>query len=514
MNKHSILLFVILLSFFACKKLEKKDKADKPNIIFIMTDDHTKQALSAYDSTLVKTPHLDQLSEEGIIFNKGFVTNSICAPSRAVILTGKYSHLNGVKDNETAFDSSQLTFPKILKQNGYQTSIVGKWHLRSQPTGFDNWLVLPGQGDYYNPRFIDNGKDTTLNGYVTDIITEKAIEWLGNRDKNQPFMLMVHHKAPHRNWMPALKYLNELEDNNFDVPPTFYDDYEGREHLKQQQLTVADHMSLGYDLKMPCDTCTEAPINSWTPFAFKNRLNRLNPNQLEQWNQGYAQEINEFQSFDAHNTKDFKEWKLQRYLQDYLRCVLSVDESVGKINKFLKENGLEKNTIIVYTSDQGFFLGEHGLFDKRYMYEEAFSTPLIMKYPDMISPGSKSDELVMNLDIAPTFLDLAQLSIPADMQGRSMVPIMSSKNDVDWRSSIYYHYYENVFGVPEHYGIRTDRYKLIRFKTDPKTWELYDLKNDPREIDNLYGDPSYQQIVKTLKEGLVELQKEYGIIND
>jgi arylsulfatase A-like enzyme len=507
--KHIMWCMVLLVALFSCKKEESR-----PNIIFIMTDDHATSAISAYGSPYIETPNLDQLAKEGILFKKAFVTNSICAPSRAVILTGKYSHLNSVPDNETAFDTVQLTFPKVFQKNGYQTAIVGKWHLRSQPKGFDYWNVLPGQGLYYNPAFIDNGKDTTYQGYVTDIITDKTLEWLQQRDANKPFMLMMHHKAPHRNWMPALRHLDQFEEGFSTLPESYYDQYSGREHLKDQTLTVAEHMSLGYDLKMKCDTCTEAPINQWTSNAFQHRMNLFTEEQREQWVKGYQQERSEFESFERHDTRAFKEWKLKRYLQDYLRCILSVDESIGRINQFLKESGLDENTLVVYTSDQGFFLGEHGLFDKRYMYEESFSTPMIMKYPEMIPPGSTSDELVMNLDLAPTFLDLAAIEIPNEMQGRSLLPVMSSKAKTQWRESIYYHFYEDAFGVPRHYGVRTDRYKLIRFDTDPVSWEMYDLENDPKEMTNLYNDPEYASVQEMLKEEMEKLREKYKITED
>ena len=492
----------------------QKQESDRPNIIFIMTDDHATSAISAYGSPYINTPNLDRLAEEGMLFKKAFVTNSICAPSRAVILTGKYSHLNSVPDNSTPFDTAQLTFPKIFQDNGYQTAIVGKWHLKSQPKGFDYWNVLPGQGLYYNPRFIDNGNDTTYTGYVTDIITDLALKWLKDERSDKPFMLMMHHKAPHRNWMPAMRHLDEFEQGFSELPETYFDDYDGRDHLEEQTLTIADHMSLGYDLKMRCDTCTEAPINRWTPGAYEQRLNLFTEDQLSQWKNGYQQEREEFNSFENHNSREFKEWKLKRYLQDYLRCILSVDESIGKLNQFLKENDLEENTLIVYTSDQGFFLGEHGLYDKRYMYEESFSTPLIMKYPGMIPKGSVSDQLVMNLDLAPTFLDLAEMEIPPVMQGKSLLPILKPKDSVQWRESIYYHFYEDAFGVPVHYGVRTDRYKLIRFETDPVTWELYDLKNDPKEMNNIYYDPEYATIKSMLKNELDQLREQYNITEE
>lgn len=495
-------------SMIACK--QKNVDMQHPNIIFIMSDDHAKQAISAYAGQLNETPNIDQMAEEGMLFDNAFVTNSICAPSRAVILTGKYSHLNGVKDNNTKFDSTQITFPKIFQKNGYETAIFGKWHLKSQPTGFDFWNVLPGQGEYYNPNFINNGQDTIYEGYVTDIITDKAIEWLSKRDSDKPFMMMVQHKAPHRNWMPDLKYLNEFENKDFSTPKTFDDDYEGREHLKNQVLTVAEHMDIMYDLKIPCDTCDVADINDWARDEYKEKLSRFSSEQRASWETGYQKEIEEFETFDR-SKEDFQKWKLNRYLQDYLRCIISVDESIGEINRYLKDNNLDENTLVVYTSDQGFFLGEHGLFDKRYMYEESFQTPLIMKYPAGIQKGTVSEQMVLNLDIAPTFLDLAGLEIPKEMQGRSMVPLFDDPELQDWRDAVYYHYYENEFGVLEHYGVRTENYKLIRFDTDPVSWELYDLKNDPHELKNLYSNRKYESTVETLKEKLRGLRSKYQV---
>lgn len=510
-NLYILSAFIFLSVSCDQKKISGIDV--KPNIIFIMTDDHATKAISAYGGKLNETPHIDRMAEEGIRFEKAFVTNSICAPSRAVILTGKYSHLNGVLDNNTTFDGSQATFPKILQENGYETAIVGKWHLKSQPTGFDHWNVLPGQGNYYNPAFINNGKDTAYQGYVTDIITEKALDWLSARQDKKPFMLMVQHKAPHRNWMPALTNLDQYEHAVFPVPESFYDDYDGREHLKYQALTISEHMDIMYDLKIPCDTCSVANINQWSRNAYKHMLSRLTEEQQIAWNEGYEEEIEEFYSME-HSGKDFIEWKLKRYLQDYLRSIISVDESIGKINRYLEENGLAENTLIIYTSDQGFFLGEHGLFDKRYMYEESFQTPLILKYPAGINKGGVRKQLVMNLDIAPTLLDVAGFEVPEYMQGRSLVPLFDAAETVDWRDAVYYHFYEEAFGVPKHYGVRTDRYKLIRFDTEPVSWEFYDLEEDPYELNNLYGNRQYKEETHQLEDKLLELREKYSVPED
>jgi arylsulfatase A-like enzyme len=507
MNKTLSFILPFSLAFFSCTYSTNEKK---PNIIFIMTDDHATQAISAYEGRLNETPGMDEMAAEGIIFKNAFVTNSICAPARAVILTGKYSHLNGVKDNSTKFDSTQLTFPKIFQRNGYETAIIGKWHLKSQPTGFDYWNVLPGQGEYYNPRFINNGYDTVYEGYVTDIITENAIEWLSHRNSEKPFLLMVHHKAPHRNWMPALKYLNAYEHREFPIPGSFNDNYGGREHLKKQKLTISRHMDIMYDLKIPCDTCETAEINQWAGSAYRNMLAGLTGEQRAAWEEGYEEEIMEFESLEPSG-ENFNQWKFNRYIQDYLRCILSVDESISEINRYLGENNLHEKTLVVYTSDQGFFLGEHGLFDKRYMYEESIRTPLIMKYPERIKKGTVSEHLVLNLDMAPTFLDLAGMDIPPSMQGRSLVPLFEVREEQNWRDAVYYHYYEDAFGVAPHYGVRTRNFKLIRFDANPASWELYDLQDDPCELNNLYPDPNYEGIANGLKQKLEELRFTYQI---
>ncbi len=493
-----------------CSGPQTRDMGEKPNIIFIMSDDHATQALSCYGSRLIETPNLDQLAADGMLFNKAFVTNSICAPSRAVLLTGKHSHLNGVPNNHARFDSSQVTFPKILQENGYRTAMIGKWHLKSQPTGFDYWNVLPGQGDYYNPRFINNGSDTTYHGYVTDIIADLSLEWLSNRRKSEPFLLMVHNKAPHRNWMPGFKHLNVFDDVKFPQPASFHDDYSGREHLHQQKLTVARHMDMLYDLKIPCDTCPEAAVNRWTRNEYWKQLNAMDTLQVAAWNKGYEQEISHYKS--SHLTADeLEDWKYQRYLQDYLRCILSVDENVGRILEYLDQHGLSENTLIVYTSDQGFFLGEHGLFDKRYMYEESLRTPLIIKYPDKIKPGLMSNELVQNLDIAPTMLEVAGADMPDDMQGQSLRPLFESPANEEWREAIYYQFFESGWGVPQHYGVRTKSHKLIHFLTEPDTWELYDLEGDPHEMVNRYNDADNKILIQDLKSKIKELQNYYQV---
>jgi arylsulfatase A-like enzyme len=402
-----------------------------------------------------------------------------------------------------------MTFPKILRENGYNTAIIGKWHLKSQPTGFDYWNVLPGQGDYYNPRFIKNGQDTIYDGYVTDITTELAIEWIDSLERGKPFMLMMHHKAPHRNWMPHTAYLDKYEGMIFPEPVNFWEDYTKKKHLQKQKLTIARHMDIRYDLKIPCDTCRQARVNWWAKKAYENALGRMNEEQLHAWEEGYNEEIKNFFSKKSYTQEELAEWKLNRYIQDYLRTVISVDESIGRILRYLEENNLKENTLLIYTSDQGFFLGEHGLFDKRYMYEESLQTPLLMMYPEKLESGITSLKLVQNLDIAPTLLDVAGIEIPVSMQGRSLLPLIKGKEGIEWRDAIYYQFYESGWGVTPHYGIRTDRFKLIRFKTKPLTWELYDLNKDPVEMNNLYNNEDYKEIQEALQAKLAELRKQY-----
>jgi arylsulfatase A-like enzyme len=424
-----------------------------------------------------------------------------------VILTGKFSHLNGVPGNGQVFDGEQQTFPKILQQHGYQTAMIGKWHLKSPPAGFDYWNVLPGQGDYYNPDFIAEGRDTVYAGYVTDIITELSIDWLDKRDKNQPFCLMMHHKAPHRSWMPALRHLELFDDAAFPLPGNFYDDYTDKAALQVQMLTVRDHMDVRMDFKVPCDSCDTSSVNFWAPEEYWRRMDRLSPRERKQWEDAYKKEEIEFYRV-KDDEPEYDRWKFRRYMEDYLRCIVSVDESVGRVLDYLEEHHLEKNTLVVYTSDQGFFLGEHGLFDKRFMYEEAMRTPLLIRYPEEIAKDTQCDELVQNLDIAPTMLDVAGIPVPTEMQGESLRKIWM-KEDPPWRDAIYYHYYEKGFGATPHYGVRTDRYKLIRFYDVVDSWEFYDLEDDPHEMNNLYADPAYEEKIRDLKDKLIELQLKY-----
>lgn len=488
----------------SCTKQAPKEI--RPNIIFIMSDDHAYQAINAYGHGLNETPNIDRIAREGAIFNRGFVTNSICAPSRAVILTGKFSHLNGKVDNRVPFDWNQQSFAKILQQNGYQTALIGKIHLEGSPQGFDYWNVLPGQGNYYNPDFIENGVKKQVPGYVTKLTTEFALNWLDKtRDKSKPFLLMYHQKAPHRNWLPEEKYLDLYEDRDFPFPDNFFDDYEGRGTAAHtQEMGIVKDMRWGHDMKFENDPYTGEPT------GFESDLNRMDDKQREAWRKAYNPHNETFLK-NKPAGKDLAKWKYQRYLRDYLKCIKSVDDGVGEVLDYLDKNGLAENTIVVYTSDQGFYLGEHGWFDKRFMYEESFRTPILMRYPKEIKSGTVIDQLVQNLDFAPTFLDYAGVKAPAEMQGLSFRKVVNGEKG-QWRDAIYYQYYEYPAEhmVKRHYGVRTDRYKLIHFYNDVDEWEMYDLENDPHEMKSIYNDPAYADVQKDLHKRLTELRTQYG----
>jgi len=499
--------------FYSCDP-----KPKKPNILFIMSDDHAEQAISCYGSELIQTPNIDRIASQGIRFKNSFVTNSICAPSRAVLLTGKYSHLNGQRDNRDTFDGSQVTFPKLLQKAGYQTAIVGKWHLKSGPTGFDQSRILSGQGQYYNPTIIDNGDKKELTGYTTDLITDMALDMLDSRDRKKPFCLLLHHKAPHRNWMPNAKHFSAFEDEKIPLPETFFDDYTGRPAAAEADMRI-DDMYLSFDLKLNRDAYDkETGSGGNKKFAenieesWNHTYERLTPQQKKLWDAHYAKMNADFKEENPEG-RELLKWKYQHYMKDYLRCILSVDENIGRVLDYLDQNGLAENTIVVYTSDQGFYLGEHGWYDKRFMYEESLSMPLVMRYPAEIQAGQVSDKMVLNLDFASTFLDYAGVPIPEEMQGSSVRPLTADKAAQDWRKSLYYHYYEHPHGwhnVRKHYGVRTERYKLIHFYEDEGYWELFDLQEDPNELQNLYADPAHADLILKLKKELERLQKLYG----
>lgn len=520
------LLFFSLL--YSCQSPEKAPEAPpRPNIIYIMSDDHANRAVSAYGSDLIQTPNIDRIAEEGILFRNSFVTNSICAPSRAVLLTGKYSHLNGLRDNRDQFDGNQLTFPKVLQRSGYQTAIVGKWHLKTAPTGFDYWNVLIGQGPYYNPGMVENGDTVQYTGYTTDIITDLALDYLDSRDTTRPFCLLYHHKAPHRNWMPSPEYMDLYADEDIPLPETFYDDYATRSAAAPEADMRIDDMFMTSDMKLqPGDYERETGTGGGTSNpnfsaenmerGWVNNLNSLTPEQRAAWDAHYEKVRAEFRERNPQG-KELSEWKYQRYMKDYLRSIASVDDNIGRVLDYLDENGLTENTIVIYTSDQGFYLGEHGWYDKRFMYEPSLKMPLVMRYPAAVTAGQELDEIVLNLDFAPTLLDFAGAEIPAEMQGRSFRPLTLGKETPDWRESMYYHYYEYPHGwhdVKRHYGVRTDRYKLIHFYHDIDAWELYDLQEDPNEVNNLYGKEGYEDITRELKAELSRLRTQYNVPED
>jgi arylsulfatase A-like enzyme len=461
----------------------------RPNILFIMSDDHAAHALSCYDSKINATPQIDRIANEGMRFDNCFCTNSICAPSRAVILTGLYNHLNGVRTLSDHLDGRQQTVAKLLQADGYQTAMVGKWHLGHggdyDPTGFDYWNVLPGQGDYVNPTFIEMGERKVYEGYITDITTDLSIDWMEKRDENKPFFLMCHHKAPHRPWTPDEKHAHLYEDIDIPEPHTFNDDYSNR-----AAAAAAARMRVDRDLQ-------------------KKDLKYDPPEGL--------------------TAEQLKSWKYQRYIKDYLRCVASIDDNVGRMLDWLEEQGIADDTIVMYTSDQGFFLGDHGWFDKRFMFEESLRMPFLVRYPRAIKPGSVCEGMALNVDFAPTFLEYAGLPVPADMQGMSLRPLLQGTTPEGWRTSMYYRYWTHLGNhyVYSHYGIRTERHKLIYYyaealdtkgSTDepkPKEWELFDLHEDPYELNSIYHDPANAGLIHSLKEELhalrVQLQDDDGV---
>ncbi|GAA3653161.1 hypothetical protein GCM10022397_42170 [Flavivirga jejuensis] len=484
-----------------------------------MADDHATQAISAYGhpiSQLAPTPNIDRIANEGAIFKNNFCTNSICGPSRAVILTGKHSHVNGFRMNGNHFDGNQQTYPKLLQKAGYKTAMFGKWHLHGIPQGFDYWNILQDQGNYYNPNFISVNEqtktvDTTMViGYATDIVTEDALSYLEKiKNDNQPFMLMVQHKAPHRNWMPALRHLNKYDSVPFPVPDTYFTNHNGSIASKEQYQTIYRDMYEGHDLKMTKTKGNpELAHNPW-----KTDFDRMTPEQRAIWDKAYQPKNDAFHDAKLSG-KDLDLWKFQRYLQDYMATIAAVDEGVGKILDYLKANHLEENTIVVYTTDQGFYLGEKGWFDKRFMYEESLAMPMLMKYPEVIKPKTEITALTQNLDFAETFLDFAQVAIPEDMQGQSLKPLLENQIKEDhFRDAIYYHYYDfpAFHMVKKMYGVRTNRYKLIHVYDDIDAWELYDLEKDPSETHNLIDDTNYNDVEQGLRETLKTLQAHYKV---
>ncbi len=507
-----ILLFTLIIQY-SCDKSNSNIKGpDRPNIVFIMSDDHAYQAISAYNDKLIHTPNIDRIAHEGMLFTNASVTNSICAPSRAVILTGKHSHINGKIDNISPFDTTNVTFPQLLKSSGYQTAMFGKLHFGNNPEGFDEFKILPGQGDYYNPKFITQNGDTTVNGYVTDIITDLTLDWMDKRrDSTKPFLLMYLHKAPHRSWLPANRHYKEYTKKEFPLPETLFDDHTTRgEAAKTAEMGILKHMLLQYDLKIPKNILDELHIEERLGAGGVNQLNEA---QKMAWDSTYLPIAEKFKAaYSSMSDSTLAVWKYQRYLQDYLGTIAAVDENVGRLLNYLDSKGLSENTIVVYTSDQGFYLGEHGWFDKRFMYNESFKTPLLIRWPNIVTAGITSEEMVQNLDFAQTFLEVAGIIPPEDMQGESLVPLLKREMEKWKRDAVYYHYYEYPaeHAVKRHYGIATEDYKLIHFYYDVDEWELFDRKKDPYEVNNVINDPKYSSIVSDLKSRLKTLRKKYG----
>ncbi len=475
---------------------EDGDANVRPNILLVFVDDHAYQAISAYSSRINTTPNIDRIAREGVRFDRCYVSNSICGPCRATILTGKYSHTNGFYVNGTTpFDGSQQTFPKLLQNVGYQTALIGKWHLRSDPTGFDHWDILIDQGPYYNPTMIRNGERIARTGYTTEIITDLALDWLANqRDAEKPFLLMYQHKAPHRPWDPAPKYMHMYDEVDLPEPPTLFEDYSPRgPAVRQQDMTIAETMS-DRDLKF------EGPPN-------------LTPEQQAAWDAVYGPKNKAFREAKLSGD-DLTRWKYQRYVKDYLRCVAAVDDQLGRVLDTLDESGLTDKTIVIYCSDQGFYLGEHGWFDKRWMYEESLRTPCLIRWPGVVEPGTYNDDIVSPLDFAATFLEVAGAELPPDLQGQSLVPILKGNTPDDWRKSFYYHYYEypGWHYVRRHYGVTDGRFKLIYFyEPDVDHWEMFDLYNDRNELQNVFDNPAYAKVRQRLEAELARLREELKV---
>jgi arylsulfatase A-like enzyme len=492
---------------------------NKPNILFIFSDDHATRTIGAYGSGLHKTPNIDRIANEGAVFKNSFCCNSICQPSRAAILTGKHSHLNGVTDNGKPWDGRQLIFPRELKKAGYQTALRGKWHMVPAPENgeFDSWEILDGfghQGCYYKPQFLNEDGHVDVEGYSTDVITDRAIQWLElDRDPNRPFLMMCQYKAPHVPRMPALRYLDRYKDVEFPEPETLLDDYAGREHLANHWMPVGgmDEALNIFDPDDPMGRMKEAS---------RKYFERMNDEEREAYFAAYAEENRDYfkrvekgeLSLNGRKkTVSDKKYRYQRFIKDYLRIVDGIDDNVGRLLQWLEENGLDKDTIVVYSSDQDYFTGEHYMAEKRWMYEQGLKMPFVIRWPGVVRPGSKPEAMIQNIDYAPTFLEAAGLVPPREMQGRSLVPILSGKTPKDWRQSVYYHYFAHgKHNVPRHDGVRTGRYKLIHFYTDD-SFEMFDLQADPNEVKNVYNDPEYANVRVKLERELKHLRKSYAV---
>lgn len=560
MDNKTLLSFAALSCIAATAQAQQKAAAatQRPNIVYIMCDDHAFQCISAYGSPISKlapTPNIDRIAERGMRFDRAFVENSLSTPSRACLMTGLYSNQNGQRQLGEGIDTTRTFFTEQLQQAGYQTAVVGKWHMGCDPKGFDYYHIYNDQGQYYNPQYRGtdtDGKYIVEEGYSTDLTTDHALSFIEHRDTNKPFCLLLHHKAPHRNWLANTKYFGMYDNVTFPMPETFYDDYETRgSAVRTQKMSVTKDMRWEQDFKVP-EMLDTANADSWDSYlSLMNEVNRMNPEQRIAWGKYYFPRNRRL--LEARLTgKELDEWKYQNYIRDYMSVIKSVDESVGRVLDYLDSHGLTDNTIIVYTSDQGFYMGEHGWFDKRFMYEESLRTPLLIAYPGHIQPGSVCNKLVQNIDYAPTFLDLASISKPKELPGRSLTPIFKAGDKVKgWRNSIYYHYYDypTYHMVRKHDGVRTDRYKLIHFygeggldavkenkyQRQPGTREhgcmtyltslgyfepkdsavnyneLYDLQADPHELNNLYGKPGYEKITKQLQKQLTDYRKSIGV---
>ena len=484
----------------------------RPNIIFIMSDDHAQAAISAYGEAIgqmAPTPNIDRLAKNGALFENSFVTNSLCGPSRATMLTGLFSHMHGFTKNGQKFDNAMWNWPRALGASGYQTALFGKWHLNYSPAGagIDTWKVLDDQGKYYNPDVITPTGRSVVNGYATDIVTDQSLDWLQNaRDPSKPFALMIQHKAPHRNFMPAIRHIQRYLGTQFPVPTNYFDHYEGRPAAKAQEMTIARDMHEGHDLKMTKSVgSSEVRFNPWP-----DDFDRMTPEQRRAYF-GALRASNDAMNSAKMTDREMAVWKYQRYMSEYLGTVAAVDDSVGRVLDWLEKSGLKDNTIVVYTSDQGFYLGEHGWFDKRFMYEESLRTPLLIQYPGHIAPGTRVKAPVQNVDLAPTFLDLARLPERSTIQGRSLRGLFDGRPPSDWRKDIYYHYYEYpaMHAVRAHYGIKSGKYKLIRFYGDINQWEFYDLSSDPKEMRNRIAEPGMQGRIAKMKRQLEALRRQY-----
>lgn len=560
MDNKSLLSFAALSCVAATAQAQQKAAAatQRPNIVYIMCDDHAFQCISAYGSPISKlapTPNIDRIAERGMRFDRAFVENSLSTPSRACLMTGLYSNQNGQRQLGEGIDTTRTFFTEQLQQAGYQTAVVGKWHMGCDPKGFDYYHIYNDQGQYYNPQYRGtdtDGKYIVEEGYSTDLTTDHALSFIEHRDTNKPFCLLLHHKAPHRNWLANTKYFGMYDNVTFPMPETFYDDYETRgSAVRTQKMSVTKDMRWEQDFKVP-EMLDTANADSWDSYlSLMNEVNRMNPEQRIAWGKYYFPRNRRL--LEARLTgKELDEWKYQNYIRDYMSVIKSVDESVGRVLDYLDSHGLTDNTIIVYTSDQGFYMGEHGWFDKRFMYEESLRTPLLIAYPGHIQPGTVCNKLVQNIDYAPTFLDLAGISKPKELPGRSLTPLFKAGDKVKgWRNSIYYHYYDypTYHMVRKHDGVRTDRYKLIHFygaggldavkenkyQRQPGTREhgcmtyltslgyfepkdsavnyneLYDLQADPHELNNLYGKPGYEKITKQLQKQLTDYRKSIGV---